>query len=427
MFAHGLEELFTKVKELHEAWIRIFKIYPDIYSELCGIFLLLPAWSNSLCAEIMKNRSIESLEHIKFLQDPKNAITKVNFDCSRFNVILQRYHNQLKSLKDSEYIIVLIDSPNTFFDTPQSFLDDLRRVTISEIIRSNTDSDENVFNLIKQKLSTVGFEEGMSYDRFQSTMSDDDFTIYSAQISMIPSVSPELRPSHQGSRFHLVPAKFTSPSDSRTVFSHVASKWKIVVSKFMIFLLKNIFSDHKNLYINGPAGIGKSISLLFVATFLNVAEPGYHVVYFPDAAVLAENSTAETIICEELIYSIKSDMLRNFLLLNFYQKTYNLESILRIVMKHLEEHNEKAVVIIDQVSIILRYVHNCFLQINFLKPGDWDLHPLVLLQGLGIFRNPLVKFIFSASANFESFMQLKPSLGYPEKIILTVLIICIIT
>ena len=356
MFAHGLEELFTKVKKLHEAWIRIFQTRPAIYSELCRIFLLLPAWSNSLCVEIMKNRSIESLEHIKFLQDPNNAITKVNFDWSRFNVILQRYHNQLEFLKDSEYIIVLIDSPNTFFEIPQSILDDLRRVTISEIFRSNSDTDGNVFDLIKQKLSTVGFKEGMSFDQFQSTISDDDFTLYSVQISMIPSVSPELRHSHQGSRFHLVPAKLASPSDSRTVVSHVASKWNIVVSKFMIFLLKNIFSDHSVLYINGPSGIGKSISLLFVATFLNVAEPGCHVVYFPDAAVLAANSTAEAVICEELIYSIKSDMLRNFLLLNFYQKTYNLENILRIFMKHLEEHNEKAVVIIDQVSMILRNV-----------------------------------------------------------------------
>ena len=356
MFAHGLEELFTKVKKLHEAWIRIFQTSPAIYPESCGIFLLLPALPHSLCLKIMENRDIESLQHLEFIQDLENDMTNLNFKSSSFNVVLQRYHNQLEFLKDSEYIIVLIDSPNTFFETPQSILDDLRRVTISEIIRSNSDTDGNVFDLIKQKLSTVGFKKGMSFDQFQSTINDDDFTLFSVQISMIPSVSPELRHSRQGSRFHLVPSKLASPSDSRTVLSHVASKWNIVVSKFMIFLLKNIFSDHSNLYINGPSGIGKSISLLFVATFLNLAEPGCHVVYFPDAAVLAANSTAEAIICEELIYSIKSDMLRNFLLLNFYQKTYNLESILRIFMKHLEEHNEKAVVIIDQVSILLRNV-----------------------------------------------------------------------
>ena len=354
MFAHGLEELFTKVKELHEAWILEYD--PVIYPESCGIFLLLPAWSKSLRAEIMKNRSIESLEHLKFLQDRNNAMTRVNFKSSRFNLILQEYHNQIRFLKDSEYIIVLIDSPNTFFETPQSNLDYLRRITIPKILQSNSGSHGNVFDLIKQKLSTVGFEKGMSYDRFQSTISDDDFTCYSAQISMIPSVSPELCLSHQGSRFHLVSAELASSSDSHTVFSHAASEWNIVVSKFMIFLLKKIFSDHKNLYINGPSGIGKSISLLFVATFLNVAEPGYHVVYFPDADVLAANATAETIFCEELIYSIKSDLLRNFLLVNFYQKKYKLKILLRIVMKYLEQHNQKAVVIVDQVSIIFRNV-----------------------------------------------------------------------
>ena len=354
MFAHGLEELFTKVRELHEAWILIFQTNPAIYPESCGIFLLIPDWSYNLCVEIIGKRSIESLEGLKFMQDLNSLMTKANFKSSCFTVILQEYHNQLEFLDDSEYIIVLIDSPNTFFETPQSIFDDLRRVPIPEIIRSNSDSDGNVFDLIKQKLSTVGFEKGMKYDQFQSTISDDDFTLYSAQISMIPSVSANLR-CHQESRFHLVSTEVASPSNSRTVVSHVASKWKIVVSKFMLFLLKNFFSDHSNLYITGPSGIGKSISLLFVATFLNVAEPGCHVIYFPDAVVLAANATAEEIICEELIYSIKSDALRNFLLLNFYQKTYNLESILRIVMKYLEEHNEKAVVIVDQVSILLRH------------------------------------------------------------------------
>ena len=179
-------------------------------------------------------------------------------------------------------------------------------------------------------------------------------------VEIIPSKTCKVDSKHQKSRFHLVPATNFDPNIpvNCKILEPIGTDINICVTKFclhLIYIAKNIASEpsSKNVYINGPSGIGKSVSLLFLASYLQNFSKKIHTMYIPDCNGLFPERLASAKFFEELIFAFFDTKLFDSFCFSNDDKidfTVVLSNAMNLVSKYLIERGEMLFIILDQVN-----------------------------------------------------------------------------